>query len=85
MTEGYIVDDCDMDTDDNVKKHKISTIFLLFSGGDAARSKLGGRLLPTSNPGMQQTPAEARPTDSSGQRAYFPLALQVQLVLASSV
>ena len=26
---------------------------------------------------VQQTVAEARPTDSSGQRAYFPLALQV--------
>ena len=52
-------------------------MLLLFSGGDAARSKLGGRLLPTSNPGMQQNVAEARPTDSSGQRAYFPLALQV--------
>ena len=54
-------------------------MLVLFSGGDAARSKLGGRLLPTSNPGMQQTVAEARPTDSSGQRAYFPLALQVLL------
>jgi len=57
------------------------------SSGDAARSKLGGRLLPPSNIGggggggsgggqRQQQAEEAKPTDSSSQRAYFPLALQ---------
>jgi len=45
------------------------------SGGDVARRQLGGRLLPPSNSG-EQTVGRPRPTDSTGQRAYFPLALQ---------
>ena len=65
---------------------------LCCSGGDAARSKFGGRMIPPSSlggaggSGGQRSSnfgggaEELRPTDSSGQRAYFPLALQVRTV-----
>ena len=56
-----------------------------------ARRQLGGRLLPPSNSGEQTEAAPRsgevaapRPTDSTGQRAYFPLALQVHAAINGS-